>query len=213
MVNSLLIVALLAGSPALPPERQRQIGCVATLAIVASEQERRGATEWPALKARGARFAQVVGEGVMKDAGWSREQVRDAILAAVAAHQKSTTALGKPADLPPSDIETCIALMEAVAPAPLPPTLPQCAAMLARAYDETHAREGLTSRAKDLKTLASVLDYRAREALRAEGKSGTEVDRTMVETHGIIVAEAERRAADNVSAGLDYGACIEMARP
>ncbi|RJF90381.1 hypothetical protein D3876_09005 [Sphingomonas cavernae] len=202
-----------AGAPQTPlnVDQQRQIGCVATLAIVASEQTRGRASEWPALQARGARFAQVVGERVMKEAGWTKEQVRDAILASVAARQAQTK--GASADLPDNEVRDCIAMMDAQAPAPPPPTLPQCAAMVTAAYEEVRARDGQTAGAKDLKTIASVLHYRAREALRAKGMSGSEVDREMAQTREAIAAEAKRRVADDVSAGLDYSPCLEMARP
>lgn len=215
-MNSLLIAALVAaGAPPVPlnPDQQRQIGCVATLAIVASEQTRGLAGEWPALRERGAQFSQVVGERVMRESSWTREQVRDAILEAVAARQKAAAVNGGVHGLTEDEVKVCIAAMDVAAPAPTPPTLPQCAALVAIAYEDVSARADPGPYAKDLKTIASVLDYRAREALRAEGRSGNEVDRAMIETREAIAGEAKRRAGDGVSAGLDYGPCLELARP
>ncbi|MGV3479136.1 MAG: hypothetical protein ACO1O3_04260, partial [Sphingobium sp.] len=159
------LVMLLAAAP-LDAAQQRDIGCVATLAVVAYEQQR-GETRWPPVGEDGARLAQIVGERVMKQSGRTREQVRDAIVAAVAERQKAKA-------LPDEDVEACLALMRKEAPPPPPPGLPQCAAMLKLAYDEEHGRNGLSEDAKRLATIASILDHKAREALRGEGRSGPE---------------------------------------
>jgi len=185
--------------------QKRDIDCVSTLAIVAYEQGR-GDTRWPPLDEDGARFAQVVGERVMKQSGQTREQVRDAILAAVAAHQKTKT-------LSDTEVTACLALMRESLPALPAPTLPQCAAMLRLAYDDEHGRNGLSDDAKKLSTIASILDHKAREALRGQGKSGPEADAAMAEARDGVVAEVKARDADGVSAGVDYSACFAMAKP
>lgn len=208
-------VALGQGAPVsasgpLNPAQREQITCVAALAIVASEQQRGvpAAAEWPPLGERGARFAQVTGERLMADAGITKEAVRDAIVAAVAAHQKAANENGALKELPRELVQGCVVLMDRLTPEPDPPTLPQCAAMLALAQESPDVGD-----ARDLKTLASVLDHRAREALRASGKSGTEIDQEMTLTREAIMAEVGKREADGVSAGIDYGACLEMAKP
>lgn len=198
------LIALLAAAP-LDAAQQRDIGCVATLAVVAYEQQR-GETRWPPVGEDGARFAQLVGERVMKQSGRTREQVRDAIVAAVTERQKAKT-------LPEADVEACLALMRKEAPPPPPPGLPQCAAMLKLAYEEEHGRNGLSDDAKQLATIASILDHKAREALRGEGKSGSEIDAAMAATREAVAAEVKARAADGVSAGLDYSACFALASP
>jgi len=202
-----------AAAPAsgpLNPAQREQVECVAALAIVASEQQRGvpAAAAWPPLAERGARFAQVTGERLMAEAGMTKEAVRDAIIASVAAHQKAAGEAGAAKELPRDLVQGCVALMDRQTPPPAPPTLPQCAAMLALAQERPGAGD-----ARDLKTLASVLDHRAREQLRASGKSGTEIDREMTLTREAIAAEAAKREADGVSAGLDYGPCLEMAKP
>lgn len=218
LLAALLTAALAQGAPAaasgpLNPVQQQKLGCVATLAIVASEQARGVASEWPALGERGARYAQVVGETLIYEVGWTKEAIRDAIITAVAERQKRASANGTSRDLPREEVAGCVALMDEIAPPPAPPGLPQCAAMVSLAYGEVHGREGLSNAAKDLATIASVLDYRAREALRGAGKSGTEIDEEMTLTRETIAAEAKRREAGGVSAGLDYGACFELAKP
>lgn len=195
---------LLAAAP-LDAAQQRDIGCVATLAVVAYEQQR-GETRWPAVGEDGARLAQIVGERVMKQSGRTREQVRDAIVAAVAERQKAKA-------LPEADVEACLALMRKEAPPPPPPSLPQCAAMLKLAYDEEHGRNGLSEDAKRLATIASILDHKAREALRGEGRSGPETDAAMTVAREGVAADVKARVADGVSAGLDYSACFALARP
>lgn len=201
-----LVLAALLPQPAaaatpLNPDQAKAVRCVALLAIVASEQ-RRGSAEalaYVPLAERGGRFAQVTGDRVMADSGRTQEVVRDAILAAVAALQKESAN----AALPPADqVDGCIALMDAAVP---PPTLPQCAAALSLAYKDAHAREGLAGEAKDLATLAAVLDHRAREALRAAGKSDSEADVAM----GLAAETVATTDADAV----DLDSCTRMAAP
>jgi hypothetical protein len=195
---------LMAAAP-LDATQQRDIGCVAALAVVAYEQGR-GETRWPPLGEDGARFAQVVGERVMKQTGQTREQVRDAIVAAVAERQKAKA-------LPDAEVTACLAMMRETLPALPAPTLPQCAAMLRIAYDDEHGRNGLSDDAKKLSTIASILDHKAREALSAQGKSGPETDAAMSEAREGVAAEVKAREADGVSAGVDYSACFAMAKP
>ena len=95
-----LALALAAASP--PPltdTQARQIRCVAVLAIIAGEQQRRTASalSLPPLARQGARFAQVVGDTIVKETGRTQEQVRDLILKQVAANQKAAC---KCAELP-----------------------------------------------------------------------------------------------------------------
>src|SRR5689334_25411305 len=106
-----LVMALAAASP--PPlaaQQQQQIRCVAVLAIVAGEQERRtaAALDLPPLSRQGARFAQVVGDTLVKESGRTQEQVRDLILVQVSAAQK---AAGKGAKLPIEEARGCTGLM------------------------------------------------------------------------------------------------------
>lgn len=210
------MAALLAGGTgahAYTADQGVLVQCVAQLSIIASQQQSgvSSALVYPPLEESGARFAQVVGERLMAEAKQSREQVRDAFVAGVSAEQKRATAGGGARDIPRDEVIACIALMEKTAPAPPPPTLPQCAGMVKLAYDEVHAREGLSKSAKDMATIAAVLDARARDDLIGAGKSRDEADRILTETREAIARDAARREADGVSAGLDFQACFDMA--
>ena len=81
------------------------------------------ALDLPPLSRQGARFAQVVGNTLMKESGRSQEQVRDLILAQVRAAQK---AAGKDAKLPIEEARGCAGLMNTLAPPLPPPPLAAC---------------------------------------------------------------------------------------
>jgi hypothetical protein len=201
---SLLLWALAAAPGPLTAERQQHIRCVAVLAILAGEQERRtaAALELPPLGRQGARFAQIVGEAIVREGGRSQEQVRDLILQQVQAVQK---AAGPDAKLPVKEGRSCVAVMNAVAP-PLPPPSPvHCAGLLKLAADDVRRREGMTKPAMDLATLASALDNRARAELGAAGKSGSESDRELTLAREAIAARPDTAP--------DMEACVELARP
>jgi hypothetical protein len=180
---------------ALSAESAQDIRCVAVLGIVAYDQ-RRETTEWadiPPVAKDGERFAGIVGERTMKETGQTREAVKDLILAQVAAVQKAK-------DVPRAEVETCVKRMAVVAPPPPPPNLPRCAAIMTLAAEAVRKRDGLTTGAKDLATLASVLAYRA----KTEGKSEADV----------TAAIAKERAAAEKAGGTDDGElqdCAELA--
>lgn len=200
-----LVMAIAAASPpALTADQQQRVRCVAILAIVAGEQERRtaAALALPPLTRRGARFAQVVGEGVVKESGRTEAQVREAILAEVAAAQKTSRATGA---LPIEPARTCITLMEAIAP-PLPPPSPvQCAALVKLAAEDVRRREGMTKAAMDLTTLASVLESRARSELVSSGRTASESDRELTLTREAIAAKPDTAP--------ELDACMDLAKP
>lgn len=199
-------IALLAAAapPALTPEQAQRVRCVALLAIVAGEQERRtaAALELPPLARQGPRFAQVVGDAIVSQTGRSQEQVRALVLEQVGAIQKSAGAGGA---LPIAEARTCLSVMNAAAP-PLPPPSPvQCAGLLKLAADDVRRREGMTKSAMDLTTLASALDNRARIELLAAGRSGPESDKELTLAREAMAAKPETAP--------DLEACIELAQP
>jgi hypothetical protein len=199
-----LALALAAVSAPLSAERRQQIRCVAVLAILAGEQERRtaAALELPPLGRQGARFAQIVGESIVGDGGRSQEQVRDLILQQVRAVQ---TAAGPEAKLPVEEGRSCVAMMNALAP-PFPPPSPvQCAGLMKLAAEDVRRREGMSKAAMDLTTLASALENRARAELGAAGKSGSETDRQLTLAREAIAARPETAP--------EMEACVELARP
>ncbi len=218
-MKSILIASLIAVNvPApiigpLPPmltvDQAARLRCVAALAIIANEQSR-GVGGWEDvqnLAGKGAKFASLVGEGLVKDAGRTREMVRSDLFAAVAALQKQGASSDQPESVLRDLVQPCVAMMEEALP---PPSLPVCAAMLSLAYDEVYKREGLSKTAKDLATFAAVLNSRAREEMRADGKSETESDVAIGLAKATLKAEAKRNRSNE---GLDFETCFERARP
>ncbi len=208
---SLMMLALAqpaeAGPLPLSESQQRDLSCVATLAIVASEQERgvASALDYPLLTERGAIYAGLVGQRIMDDNGRSREQVREDMLAAVAAQQASGQEAADPDAVVAAQMDICLPLLDAAVPPKPKPDLTQCAGILQLAYEEVHDREGLSKTAQDLRTLAAVLDSRARDRMRAEGLSGRESD--------ILLAQAREQEASGQGSDLDIEHCFTLAAP
>ena len=200
---------------ALTETHRRDIECVAAFAILANEQKRGvpGSGVYPYVVDRGQTYAGLVGERVMAETGMSREDVRDLIVAAVDAHQREAVESADPESVVEAAVTRCEPLLNAAVPPPAVPDLPQCAAMLQLAYEEVYGREGLSPTAKDLKTLAYVLDSRAREELRAEGFSGNEMDILMTTTREKLLAESKARAAKGQGDNLDFDHCFKLAAP
>lgn len=194
---------------ALTDIHKRDLSCVAAFAIVASEQERgiESALSYPLLTERGRTYAGQVGERVMTETGQSREEVRDAILAAVADQQAKVKNVAEPDEVVAGEMAKCLPLLDAELPAKPKPTLNQCAAMMQLAYEEVYRREKLSKKAQDLKTLTFVLDSRAREVMRAEGKSGNESDIILTQIREELSGKAKSQPA------LDIDHCFALAAP
>lgn len=210
LVLSTPVAPLGAAPPPLTPEQTERVRCIAALAIVASEQER-GAGDWgslPPLRTRGAHFAETVGQALTGEGGRKREDVRDAILAAVAEFQK-----GGDAALDPRTVVSCIELMDRIDPPPPPPDLTECAALVSLAADEMRSRAGFDDTTKLMITFATVLDSRARTKLRAEGRSESENDVIIGLKKEELSAAAKKRSKDDPPAGPDMAACLELAKP
>lgn len=199
-----LALALAAAPPALTPPQQQQLRCIALLAIVAGEQERRtaAALDLPPLARQGGRFAQVVGETLVKETGRTQEQVRDLILQQVAAIQQGAGAAAK---LPVEEARICVTLMNQIAPPLPPPSAVQCAGLMKLAADDVRRREKMSKTAMDLTTLASVLENRARAELGSVGKSEAESDRELTLAREAIAA--------NPQTAPDMEGCVELAKP
>ncbi len=208
-----------AAPPPLPPadlsrltaDARTDLRCAAAFAVVATEvrslAKRSADAGWPPLAARGKRFFADTGTRVMTEAGLTREAVRTALASEVVALQSAKdpeaalAALAKP----------CLARLDASVPPLTVPDLNQCAAILTLAADEIHGRDGMTAAAQDLRTLASVLTAREREALIAAGKTGDEADRTVILAREAMAAEAgdDKGGIDK----YDVAHCYELARP
>lgn len=197
-----------AAPPQLTQEHRAALRCSAAFAIVASEQSGGDALQgWPPLASRGKVFFADTGERVMAEAALSREAVRDLISGEVRALQTAKdpdaalAALARP----------CVALLDAAVAPLIVPDLKQCAAILGLAYDEVHTREGLSPAAQDLRTLASVLSAREREAVIATGRSGDEADRTLAQAREAMATEASD--AKGGVGKYDISHCYDLAKP
>jgi len=213
----MLAVSQPAASPPVPLDQmqRRDLSCVAVLAIIASEQERGidSALDYPLLSERGATYAAMVGQRIMDDTGRTKEQVRDDILAAVAEQQTMAQGAAEPDKLVRSEMATCLPLLDAAVPPKPKPDLTQCAGMLQLAYEEVHNREGLSKTAQDLKTLAVVLDSRARDKMRAEGLSGQESDILLTQSREAMLADAKKLETKGQGSDLDFDHCFFLAAP
>lgn len=202
-----LIPTVLAAANPLPPPldagRTAQIRCVAALAIVASEQ-RRGINDWgdlPPLAKRGAHFSGTVGEALLKNPGMTREQVRDAMIAGVAQFQKAE-------ELPRETVTSCIALMDKVDPPAPPPSLAECAGTIGLAADDAQKSAPGSANSRLLAAFAAVLNSRARDELRASGKTEVENDTILGRAREKLSADIKARRATP-----DVEACLELAKP
>lgn len=188
---------------------RRDLQCAATLALAASAQAQGddAAVAFPPLAARGKRYFADVGTRVSGEAGLTAEQVRDLLSADVIALQKAAdpdTALA-------AALKPCLARLDAEVPPLKTPDLLKCSAILGLAYEEIHAREGLSPAAQDMKTLASVLSAREHEALVAAGKSGDEADAALALAHDAMISEA--LDGEGGVEKYDIAHCYDLAKP
>lgn len=205
-----------ASPPALQPDlsrltetHRRDLRCAATLALAASAQAQGddAAAAFPPLAARGKRYFADVGTRVSGEAGLTPAQVRDLLSAEVTALQQAAD----PDAALPAALKPCLVRLDAEVPPLKTPDLLQCSAILSLAYDEVHAREGLSPAAQDLKTLASVLSAREHEALVAAGKSGDEADAALALAHDAMLKEAFD--GDGGVEKYDIAHCYDLAKP
>lgn len=214
MIVTALLATVAAPLP-LTDAHARDLSCVAAFAIVASEQDRgiESALDYPLLAERGKIYADLIGKRVMQETGRSDEQVREAILAAVASQQAKVKDVAEPQEIVDMEMAKCLPLLDKNVPPKPKPTLNQCAAMLELAFREVHGREGLSKTAQDLKTLATVLDSRAREAMRNDGMSGNESDMILTSLREAMLAEAKEKEARGIRSDLDFEHCFVLAAP
>ena len=221
MYRWIVLMLLLAPFPlwaaprSLSASQQDHVQCVAVLAIIANEQQR-GIGGWedvPPLAVRGAKFSDRVIQGLVKDKSRKPEAARAEILTQVAALQSEAVASGNPSAVLRARSAPCIAMLDAEVPPPQPPTLPQCAAALAMAYDDEVAHQGLTKAARTLSIFAALLDGRAREELKAEGKTDAESDIAIGLEKEKLMAEFKASEGKGTQDRIDFPACFAMARP
>jgi len=193
----------------------RDLTCVATFAIIASEQVRGDPKmlAYPPMSIKGKYYTANTGLRITKETGKSKEAVREAILKELATLQAAHAKSADPDIVIADSMRKCLPLLEVEVPQKPQPTLPECAALVGFAYDEMYKSEGLSKSARDLKTIASVLDNRAREAMLADGKSGNERDIAMIDSKFAVTAKlkASESGADVSELNMDY--CFSLAAP
>jgi hypothetical protein len=197
---------------ALDADGRAALTCAAAFAIVASEQQRgeQAALAFPPLAVRGKEFFARFGARTMDAAGASREAVRALLEGEVARLQQQAVASGDADATMAAAMTPCVARLDAEVSPLRKPSLSQCAAILALAYEEVHAREGLSPAARDLKTLANVLESRERAALTEQGLTGNAADRRVAEDHDAMLKQA---LATGGVEKYDLRTCYDLARP
>jgi hypothetical protein len=198
--------------PPLNADQQQRVECVAALAIAAGEQQR-GAPGWERiiwLPARGAHFAGLTGDAIMKETGRTRDAVRAELMAAVQSFQSQALAT-KDGSFMRARVEVCITLMDKLDPPPPPPSLVQCTAMVSLAESEARSRGGASKEAIELANIAAILEAGARKELREGGKSGTDSDVILGLEKDRITALSKENQAKGLSDDLDFESCFKRA--
>ncbi len=190
---------------------RRDMRCATVFAIVAQEQQRgeKSALAYPPLKKRGQKYFADVGERVSAQTGQPKEALQQEFVAIATSLQENAAKRASPEAAIAEHMAKCLPLLDAAIPPPDKPGLPQCAVYLQLAYEEIHAREGLSAAAKDMKTLATVLASRSRDMLRDQGKSTFEIDTHIFTVREQIMAEVTQNPDQNI----DYEDCFELAKP
>ena len=102
----------------LSAEQHLALRCAATFAVAASDQARgiAGSSQWPVPGPRGREYFVRTMARLMDETGMTREQVRDAALADVAALRADTLKQANPAKALGERIAACIPLRDALVP-------------------------------------------------------------------------------------------------
>ncbi len=170
MIFTFLLSLQVANAPLPQPlteTHMRDIGCVATLGLIASDQRRGMAPSirFPNVMERGKKYAGIVGERVIAETGQSREVVRLAIMQSVEDQQDraiTTDEAGGDAKAMFGELmDTCVPLLDAEVPveAPTQEDYLFCAAIIGLAADEIEGREGAESmNAKAMRKLVEQLE-------------------------------------------------------
>ncbi len=202
-------------APALTPAQREDLTCAAAFAIIASEQARgvTSALAYPTLVVRGRSYFVATAERIVAETATDDDAVGLALTGIVEELQAQAAQSNDPAGVVDAIMTPCLAKLDAAVPLPPPPSMLQCAIYLQLAFDEVAGREGDSATARDLKTLATVLESRARDEMRDEGLSGNEADRRFIETREAIDAREKARAPDDDATDVDFEHCFTLARP
>jgi len=183
MIFSTLLFMQVASNPLPQPlteTHMRDIGCIATLGLVASDQRKGMAPSlrFPNVMERGATYARIIGERIVAETGQRKEIIGLAIGQAVEDQQERAIA----ADASGGDAKAlfarlmskCLPLLDAEVPekAPTPDEYRFCAAIISLSADEIEGREGKESvNAKAMRGLAAQLVQKYSDARLAAAKA------------------------------------------
>lgn len=208
-------LAAALSAPTLTPAQREDLTCAAAFAIIASEQARgvTSALAYPTLVIRGRTYFVDTAERVVAETGTDDDAVGLALTQIVEDLQAQAAQSNDPAGVVDAVMTPCLAKLDAVVPLPPPPSMLQCAIYLQLAFEEVQGREGDSASARDLKTLASVLESRARDEMRDEGLSGNEADQRFLEAREAIDAREQAREPDDEATDVDFEHCFTLARP
>lgn len=208
-------VAPAVPAPTLTPAQRADLTCAAAFAIIASEQARgvTSALAYPTLVIRGRTYFVDTAERIVTETSSDEDAVGLALTKIVEDLQAEAAQSNDPAGVVDSVMTPCLAKLDVAVPLPPPPSMLQCAIYLQLAYDEVSVREGDSAAARDLKTLAAVLESRARDEMRDEGLSGNEADQRFIETREAIDAREKARAPDEDATDIDFEHCFTLAKP
>lgn len=216
---ALLLAAQAAPAPAAAPvltEAQRDdLTCAAAFAIIASEQERgvTSALAYPTMVTRGRTFFVNTAERIVTETRSSQEAIGAALTQIVQQLQGDAAQSNDPAGVIDALMDPCIEKLDAAVPVPPPPSMLQCAVYVQLAYEEVKGREGDSNTARDLLTLATVLESRARDEMRDEGLSGNEADEKLIETREAAIAREKTRDPGDDATDIDFETCFNLAKP
>lgn len=216
---ALLLAAQAASAPVAPPPltpaQRDDLTCAAAFAIIASEQARgvTSALAYPTLVSRGRIYFVKTAERIVTETASSDEAVGAALTRIVQQLQTDAAQSNDPAGVVDAVMEPCLARLDALVPVPPPPSMLQCAVYVQLAYEEVRNREGDSSTARDLRTLASVLESRARDEMRDEGLSGNEADARLIQTREAALAAEAARETEDDEPDIDFEHCFNLAKP
>lgn len=202
-------------APTLSSAQREDLTCAAAFAIIASEQARgvSSALAYPTLIVRGRTYFVETAERIVTETGSNDDAVGVALTQIVEGLQAEAAQSNDPAGVVDTVMTPCLAKLDAAVPLPPPPSMLQCAIYLKLAFEEVQGREGDSAAARDLKTLATVLESRARDEMRDEGLSGNEADQRFIETREAIDAREKARDPDDDATDIDFEHCFTLARP
>ena len=222
MLTALLLTLQTATAPApaltaptLSQAQRDDLTCAAAFAIIASEQARgvTSALAYPTLVSRGRVYFVTTAERIVTETASSDEGVAVALNGIVEKLQAEAAQSNDPAGVVDTVMEPCLKKLDAAVPLPPPPSMLQCAVYVQLAHDEVKGREGDSATARDLKTLASVLESRARDEMRDEGLSGNEADARFIKARESAIAAEAVRDTDETATDIDFEHCFNLARP